>query len=144
MRDAVNDDCEFNFFGLTGVSYKVVIAKANLHAYAFRRARHLMTRIFVLFNLKSGVDRAAFENWARTTDLPIVRQLSSIAAFDVFEVTGLFGSDAKPPYEYVEVVDVADMHLFGEEVASQTMQRVAGEFTTFAEPVFLLSRALPV
>ena len=54
-----------------------------------------MTRIFVLFNLKPGADKAAYEDWAKSTDLPIV-----------------------------------------------TMQRVAAEFTTFAEPTFLLSRPL--
>ena len=101
-----------------------------------------MTRIFVLFNLKPGVEKATYEAWARATDIPIVRKLPSIASFNVFETTGLFGSDAKPPYEYIEVVDVKDMEQFGTDVAQEIMQRVASEFQGLADPVFLITRPM--
>jgi hypothetical protein len=100
-------------------------------------------RIVVLFNLKPGVDIAAYEAWARTTDLPVVNGLSSIAAFTVHAATGVLGSDARPPYAYVEIVDVADMDQFGKDVATAAMQKVAGEFQGFADnPVFILTRDL--
>ena len=86
-----------------------------------------MTRIFVLFNLKPGVEKAAYEAWARTTDVPLVRKLPSIASFDVFEVMGLFASDAKPPYEYVEVVDVKDMDQFGHDIALEPPELAVAE-----------------
>lgn len=54
-------------------------------------------RIIVLFNLKPGVDAAAYEAWARSTDIPGVRALKSVDDFQVYRATGLFGSDAKPP-----------------------------------------------
>ena len=44
-----------------------------------------MTTIIVLFNLKSGVSRSAYEAWAKETDLKTVRALNSIDRFDVFE-----------------------------------------------------------
>jgi len=98
-----------------------------------------MSHIVVLFNLKPGTDVAAYEAWAKSTDLPTVRGLKSIAGFDVFRTTGLLGSDAKPPYAYVETIAVKDMGLFGEEVSTATMQKVAGEFQAFADnPMFIL------
>lgn len=102
-----------------------------------------MTRIVVLFNLQAGVDPAEYEDWARTTDLPIVNALTSVSAFSVHRTTGLLGTDSPPPYRYVEIIDVADMETFGAEVGSETMRRVAGEFQRFADqPQFLLTEDL--
>jgi REDY-like protein HapK len=101
------------------------------------------TRIVALFNLKAGVTREAYEAWARLVDLPTVNALRSIQSFEVFRMTGVLGSDAKPPYDYVEIIDVADMALFGDDVATETMQRVAGEFQAVADnPVFVLTEKL--
>jgi hypothetical protein len=102
-----------------------------------------MQTVIVLFRLKPGVDRTRYEEWARTTDLPIVRRLPSIARFDVYRSAGVLGSDAAPPYDYVEVLDVRDMQQFGADVGTETMQRVAGEFRQFADnPVFILTDSL--
>ena len=102
-----------------------------------------MTRIVVLFNLKSDTDREAYEAWARSTDLPTVRALPSVDGFTVHPVNALLGSDAAPPYEYVEIIDVADMDQFGRDIASETMQRIAGEFQAFTDnPVFMLTGSL--
>lgn len=100
-------------------------------------------RIVVLFNLKSGTDNAAYERWARTTDIPGVRALGSVSDFQVYRTTGLLGSNAAPPFAYIEVIDVADMHAFGADVTSETVQKVAAEFQRFAEnPQFVLTEKL--
>jgi len=102
-----------------------------------------MTRIVVLFNLKPGVDVGEYERWARSTDLPTVNGLESVDAFTVHKVTGLLGKDDKPPYEYVEIIDVNDMQRFGDNVSTETMRKVAGEFQSFADaPVFMLTDAV--
>lgn len=102
-----------------------------------------MTRIVVLFNLKAGVDPAVYEAWALSTDIPVVNGLDSIAAFSVHPTTGVLGSDAKPPYAYIEVIDIADMETFGADVASATMQKIAAEFQAFADnPTFIMTRTL--
>ena len=41
-------------------------------------------RIIVLFNLKPGADAAAYEQWARGTDIPGVRALGSVADLALF------------------------------------------------------------
>ncbi|GIL40436.1 hypothetical protein [Roseiterribacter gracilis] len=98
-----------------------------------------MPHVVVLFNLKQGVEKSAYEAWAQATDLPIVRGLPSIGGFDVYRSLSLFGSEKAPPYQYVELIQVDDMTKFGEDVASATMQRVAGEFRSYADdPLFIL------
>lgn len=100
-------------------------------------------RIIVLFNLKTDADPAAYEKWARTTDIPGVNALASVKDFQVHRATGVLGSDAPSPYAYFEVIDVADMDAFGVDAASEAVQKVAAEFQQFADnPQFILTETL--
>ena len=99
-------------------------------------------RIIALFNLKSGVTAERYEAWAKTTDMPAVRRLSSVSRFEVMRVTGLLGGGGAPPYAYAEIIDVADMGAFGEEVAGAVMQKVAAEFQEMADVTFLTTEPL--
>jgi hypothetical protein len=100
-------------------------------------------RIIVLFNLKPGADPDAYADWARTTDIPGVRALGSVADFRVYRVTGLLGSGERAPFAYAEVIDVADMEGFMADVASEAVQKVAAEFQAFADsPLFLTTEEL--
>jgi hypothetical protein len=102
-----------------------------------------MTNLVVLFNLKDGVEPSVYESWAKSTDLPIVRGLDSIENFSIYRASGLLGSDEKPPYQYIEVIKIGDMTRFGEEVASETMQKVAAEFQEHADgPLFLTTESI--
>ena len=99
--------------------------------------------IVVLFNLKAGAQADAYENWAKSTDIPTVNALESVTEFSVLRTTGLLGSDDAAPYAYVELLDVGDMEKLGEDVASETMQRVAAEFQEFADnPLFMLTESI--
>jgi hypothetical protein len=70
-----------------------------------------------------------------------VRDLKSIRGFEVFESLNVLGSDEKPPYEYVEVLTVNDMEVFGEETSSEIMASVAAQFQGFADnPIFMLTK----
>lgn len=100
-------------------------------------------RIIVLFNLKPGVDPAAYENWARTTDIPGVKALASVNDFQVHRATGVLGSEAKSPFAYFEVIDITDMQAFGADARSEAVQKVAAEFQQFADnPQFILTETL--
>jgi len=103
----------------------------------------MATKIVALFNLKPGTGVADYETWAKNTDLPTVNGLKSVDTFGVFKSVGLLGSEDKPPYAYIEIIDVADMDLFGGEVGSETMQKVAAEFQLMADDlVFILTEQL--
>jgi hypothetical protein len=100
-------------------------------------------RIVCLFNLKPGVDRAAYENWAKTVDLPGVNALGSVERFSVHRSTGLFGSDGKPPYDYVEIIDIKAMDPFVADVSDEAFQKVAAAFGDYADnPQFILTEDL--
>lgn len=103
----------------------------------------MATRILALFNLKPGVSVSDYETWAKSVDIPTVNGLGSIAKFEVFRSAGLLGSEDKPPYDYFETIDVDDMDQFGKDVATEAMQKVAGEFQGMVDDlVFILSDEL--
>ena len=103
----------------------------------------MATKIVALFNLKPGISVADYETWARTKDIPTVNGLKSVDSFAVFRSAGLLGSDAPPPYKYIEIIDVNDMATFGGEVSTETMQKIAGEFQAMADDLaFILTEQL--
>ena len=102
-----------------------------------------MAALVVLFNLKDEAARAAYEKWAQTTDVPTVKGLASVDDFKVYRLDTLMGTETPAPYQYCEVIDVNNMGKLGEEVATQTMQRVAAEFQEFADnPTFIVSEQI--
>lgn len=100
--------------------------------------------IFALFNLKPGVSAERYEAWARESDLPTVNALPSIESFRLFRTTGVLGSDAPPPFGYIEVLDVKDMEQFGADVATAAMQEVAGAFQGMVEVTFLTTEEVTI
>lgn len=102
-----------------------------------------MTTIIVLFNLKPGVSRDDYEAWALGTDIPNVRGLKSVSEFSVLRASGLLGSEDKSPFEYFEIIRVDDMALFGEEVGTEKMTKVAAEFQAVADaPQFIMTESI--
>jgi hypothetical protein len=101
-------------------------------------------RLIALFNLKPGVSVEEYEAWARSTDLPTVNGLGSVSSFRVFKATSVLGSDAPPPYAYVETIDVDDMDGFWKDVSTPAMQAVAGAFTGMADVIFLTTEEIKV
>ena len=100
-------------------------------------------RIIVLFNLKPGVSISEYEAWARTRDMPNVNALGSVDRFTVHRATGLFGSDAPPPYAYVEIIDITGMDAFVADVTTPEFQALAAPFRDYADnPQFILTEDL--
>lgn len=98
-----------------------------------------MATVIVLFNLKASADAAAYEQWARTTDLPIVNKLESVKKFSVLKSSGLLGGGAAP-YQYIEILDLHSVAQLRADTATDTMRKVAGEFREFADaPLFIVT-----
>lgn len=96
--------------------------------------------IIVLFNLRSGADSDAYEQWARATDIPGVRAMGSVRSFRVFKTAGLLGGDDPAPFEYVEHIEIGGIDDFMADVSTPQAQRIAAEFQAFADgPVFMLA-----
>lgn len=100
-------------------------------------------RIVVFFNLKEGADHAAYEAWAKDSDIPGINALKSVDRFTVHRATGLFGSDAPSPYEYVEIIDIKSLDGFVDDVSTEALQAVAAPFQDFADnPQFIMTEDL--
>lgn len=100
-------------------------------------------KIIVLFNLKPGVSISDYEAWARTRDIPGVNALSSVTSFTVHKATGLFGSDAPAPYQYIEIIDITGMDPFVAEISTPEFQAMAAPFQDYADsPQFILTEDL--
>ncbi len=99
-----------------------------------------MATVIVVFNLTDGVEPSAYETWARERDSPTVNALPSIDSFRLLRVTGVLGSDAPAPYQYVEVVEINSMDGFMADIASGNMPAIAAQFQEFADnPTFILT-----
>ncbi len=100
-----------------------------------------MKTMIVLFNLKPGQSEADYEKWAKEVDIPTVTALKSVQDFKVYRSEGLFGSDAKPPYRYVEVLQVTSADDLGADVGnSAAMAGIIAKFGEIADnPTFMVT-----
>lgn len=102
-----------------------------------------MAALVVLFNLKDKSSKAAYEEWAKTTDVPIASRMTSVDSFKVFKLGNIMGTEEASPYQYCEVLEINDMAKLGEEVGSEAMKKVASEFQLFADnPIFIISEQI--
>ena len=100
-------------------------------------------RIICLFNLKEGASRDDYEAWARGMDIPGVNALSSVYDYTVHRATGLFGSEGKSPYDYVEVIDITNLDHFIADVSDPAFQSIVSGFGQFTDnPMFILTEDL--
>ena len=89
--------------------------------------------MIVLANLKDGVDPEDYERWILESYAPAVRNLTSVEDWRDYRVSGLLGSDAAPPYQYVVTLEVNDMEQLGRDMAGEEMQRLFSELHDLAE-----------
>jgi len=102
-----------------------------------------VTTIIVLFNLKKGISQTDYESWAQSTDLPIVRDLSSVESYQIFKSSGLLGSDSPSPIDYIEMISINDRDQFNVDISSEIMTKIAMQFQAFADdPKFIVTSAL--
>lgn len=91
-----------------------------------------MTTIIGLFDLKEGVDPQEYERWARDRYGPVVRSLPSVDDWRAMRASGIFGSDATPPYRYFLVIE-ADLEGIGRDLTDDRMRTLLAELHGFAD-----------
>lgn len=102
-------------------------------------------RIIALFNLKAGVARDDYEEWAKSRDLPGVRSLVSVNDFNIYRTTGVLFSDDQPTYQYVEIIDIEEIDNFMKDVGGDIVGELSAEMAQFTENlVFLTTEQLSV
>ncbi len=103
-----------------------------------------MKTMIVLFNLKPGQSEADYETWAKEVDHPTVSALKSVLDFRVYRSEGLFGSDGKAPYRYVEVLQITGAEDLGADVGnSPAMADIMAKFGEITDnPTFMVTEQL--
>lgn len=82
--------------------------------------------------LKDGVTAAQYEKFALEVDKPTCEgQLQSFASWNVHRVNGLHGTDAKAPYDYIEIVHITDLDQFERDLESSVVAEIGAQ----AEPL---------
>lgn len=92
-----------------------------------------MQTMIVLVNLKEGVSREDYERWILDSYAPAVKGLPSVEDWRDYRASGLFGSDATPPYRYVVALEINDMEQLGRDMEGEEMQRLLSELHELAE-----------
>lgn len=103
-----------------------------------------MTKIIILYKLKEGVTRQAFESWVRGVDYPTMRSLERVAGFETHRCEQLLIGEGDPRYDYVEIFEISDMAGFtGTDMPGETVQDIMGQFLGFAEaPQFIIAETV--
>ena len=102
-----------------------------------------MSHLIVLFNLKQGKTRAAYEAWASTSDLPSINNLKSVDSCKILRSNGLMGSGASAPFQYIEVIEVNSTEGLFADFDGPIMQKISAQFREFADnPIFIVAEAL--
>lgn len=100
-----------------------------------------MKTVIVLFNLKPGQSEADDEEWAKEVDITRSPELKSVKDFKIYRSKGLFRSNAKPPYRYIEVLQVSSAEELGADAGgSAAMADIIAKFGEIAErPTFMVT-----
>ena len=103
-----------------------------------------MKTLIVLFNLKEGVSGADYEAFAKELDIPTVKSLQSVSEFQVFKSLGIFGSDATPPYQYVEMIHFDSIENLVSDMGKEPkMSEIPAKFQEMADnPIFIVSEVI--
>lgn len=90
-------------------------------------------RIIALFNLKEGARRGDYESWARGRDMPTVSGLPSVDKFQVLRTRNVLFSEDKPPYDYIEILEVSSKAAFLADFGGDAVAALAKEMSAFTD-----------
>ena len=92
-----------------------------------------MTAMIVLVNLREGVSPEEYERWVLESYAPAARELPSVGEWRDYRASGLLGSDATPPYQYVVTLEATNLEQLGRDMRGEEMQRLFSELDELAE-----------
>jgi hypothetical protein len=103
-----------------------------------------MSKLIIIYTLKSTTTQAQYESWTRGTDYPLMRGLERVSSFENYRTIKHLMDDAKPSVDYVEIFDIPDLAGFiAEDMGGSIVQKVMGEFMQYVEnPEFIIAEAV--
>jgi len=76
-----------------------------------------MRVVFFLNKLHETVKAEDYERWVREVDYPTAKTLVSIVDYKVARIEGLLDGDDRPPYDYIERVEITDLDDYRRDLA---------------------------
>lgn len=102
-----------------------------------------MATVFWMSRLKPGVAAADYESWVQNFDYIKARELSSIRSYRAYRIHDLFLEAGSPPFDYLEVIEVADLEMYRQELDEHPAARaIAQEWGDYVELVHSLNGEL--
>jgi len=100
--------------------------------------------LIVGLNLKEGVAPEDYERFAREVDKPTCeREIPSITEWHVHRTEPLPGSDDKPLYDYVEVLQISSLEQLTKDLESEIVAELGAQLVDLVdEPVLLPSKQI--
>lgn len=80
-----------------------------------------MKVVFFLNKLHKSVNAEDYERWVKEVDYPTAKSIPSIVDYCVARVDGLLEGDDRPPYDYVERVEITDLERYRRDLANPTL-----------------------
>ena len=90
-----------------------------------------MQKVFVMYKLKPGVTMEQYKNWSRTLDQAVTPHQRSVKCFQVFEIKG--AEKGTPPYQVIEVIDVAGWEAWQKCLTEPGMKQVVEEWESYGD-----------
>jgi hypothetical protein len=75
-------------------------------------------RVFFLNKLRDGVTPGEYERWAREVGYPFARSIPSIESFAIARLDATLDGEGSPPYDFIEVVEVADLEAYKADLST--------------------------
>ena len=69
-------------------------------------------RAFFLNKLRDGVEPRDYERFVREVDYPFASRIPTIRSYVVTRLDGLLEGEDRPPYDYLEVVEITDVEAY--------------------------------
>ena len=76
-----------------------------------------MKVVFFLNKLHETVRARDYEQWVREVDYPTAKTIPSILDYKVARIEGLLEGDDRPPYDYIERVEITDVDSYRRDLA---------------------------
>lgn len=73
-----------------------------------------------------------YERWILESHAPAAKVLPSVRDWRDYRVSGLLGSDAVPPHQYVVTVEINDLEQLGRDMAGEEMRGLLSTLHRFA------------
>jgi len=95
-----------------------------------------MASVFWFSKLKPGANAAEYERWVQQTDYRLAQDLECVIHYRVHRVAGPVEGGGASPYDYIEVLEVADIDAYRSALQDDpAIQQIIAEIGQFIEGV---------